>query len=170
MFTAALVALALLAAPAQDPPRPRPFPGAPAPAAAQPTQPDPSAAQTAAQVAPQGAVDADTGVPLYPDAVLLGKYEAGPGQPFYIYGSQSAYANVVEFYRGVLKDRGRALFGGPMHQFDLGRYRRETMALQPAVTVKDYLWNGREGYAHVDGLASTKYPTIIQIVPAPPAR
>lgn len=166
MFTAAL-ALALLAAPAQDPPRPRPFPGAPAPPAAERAQPDPSAAP---QTAAPGNVDADTGVPLYPGAVLLGKYEAGPGQPFYIYGSQSTYANVVEFYRGVLKDRGRALFGGPMHQFDLGRYRRETMALQPAVTVKDYLWNGREGYVHVDGLASTKYPTIIQIVPAPPAR
>ena len=166
MFTAVFAALALAVAPAQDPPRPRPFPGAPAPTSAQPAQPDPSAPQAAAQ----GSVDAETGVALYPDAVFLGKYEAGPGQPFYIYGSQSAYANVVEFYRGVLKDRGRALFGGPMHQFDLGRYRRETMALQPAVTVKDYLWNGREGYVHVDGLASTKYPTIIQIVPAPAAR
>ena len=169
MFTAAFVALALLAAPAQDPPRPRPFPGAPAPSSqpAESAQPDqPAAPQTTAQ----GAADPNTGVALYPDAVLLGTYEAGPGQPFYVYGSQSAYTNVVEFYRGVLKDRGRQLFGGPMHQFDLGRYRRETMTLQPAVTVKDYTWNGREGYVHVDGLASTKYPTIIQIVPAPAAR
>lgn len=167
MFTAVFVALALTAAPAQDPPRPRPFPGAPPPPATQPAQPDQPAAP---QAAVQGGVDINTGVALYPDAVLLGTYEAGPGQPFYVYGSQSTYANVVEFYRGTLKDRGRQLFGGPMHQFDLGRYRRETMTLQPAVTVKDYLWNGREGYIHVNGLASTKYPTIIQIVPAPAVR
>jgi hypothetical protein len=105
-------------------------------------------------------------VPLYPGAVLLGRFEANPGQPFYLYGTASSYANVVEFYRGVLKERGRQLFGGPMHQFDLGRFRRETMALQPAVTVKDYLWNGREGYVHVDGLEVVKFPTVIQVVPA----
>ena len=167
MLTAALVALALAAAPAQDPPRPRPFPGSAPPPATQPATP----ADTAPQTAPaQGAVDPETGVPLYPDAVLIGKYEAGPGQPFYLYGSQSAYANVVEYYRGTLKDRGRALFGGPMHQFDLGRYRRETMMLQPALTVKDYTWNGREGYIHIDGLSMSKFPTVIQIVPAPPVR
>jgi hypothetical protein len=172
MFTAALAALALAVAPAQDPPRPRPFPGsAPPPSSStsssQPATPSGAAPQTAAA---QGAVDPDTGVPLYPDAVLIGKFEAGPGQPFYLYGSQSSYTNIVEFYRGALKDRGRALFGGPMHQFDLGRYRRETMVLQPAVTVKDYTWNGREGYIHVDGLATTKFPTVIQIAPAPPVR
>ena len=166
-MTAALVALALASVPAQDPPRPRPFPGAAPPPAAQPATPSDTAPQAASV---QGKVDPETGVPLYPDAVLIGKFEASPSQPFYLYGSQSAYANVVEFYRGVLKDRGRELFDGPMHQFDLGRYRRETMMLQPALTVKDYLWNGREGYVHVDGLATSKFPTVIQIVPAPPVR
>ena len=107
---------------------------------------------------------------MYPGAVLLSQYEAGPGQQMFVYGTSSGYANVVEYYKGVLKDRGRQLFDGPMHQFDLGRYRRETMMLQPALTVKDYTWNGRDGFIHVTGRQIVKYPTVIQIVPAGPER
>ena len=140
---------------------PRPFPGAPArPSAQTPASQPPDQTQAAGP-----AIDPAAGVPLYPGAVLIGKFDANPAQPFYLYGTTSAYANVVEYYRGVLKDRGRQLFGGPMHQFDLGRFRRETMALQPALTVKDYTWNGREGYVHVNGLEVVKYPTVIQVVP-----
>ena len=140
---------------AQNPPRPRPFPGTAAPP---PSQTQPKA----------GGLDPATGVALYPGAVLLGKFDASPSQPFYIYGTSAAYATVVEYYKTVLKDRGRQLFDGPMHQFDLGRFRRETMALQPALTVKDYTWNGREGYVHVTGRQIVKYPTVIQIVPVTP--
>ena len=157
--TAALLAGVLAAATtltAQQ--APRPFPGAPSRPAAQPP-----ASQTPDQTAP--AIDPAIGVPLYPGSVLLGKFDANPAQPFYLYGTTSAYANVVEYYRQVLKDRGRQLFDGPMHQFDLGRFRRETMALQPALTVKDYTWNGREGYVHVNGLEVVKFPTVIQVVP-----
>jgi len=150
-------AFAPASAHAQNPPRPRPFPGA-APPSAQTTPADPADPDPA------------LGVPMYPGAVLLSQYEAGPAQQMFLYGTSSGYANVVEYYRGVLKDRGRQLFGGPMHQFDLGRYRRETMMLQPAVTVKDFTWNGREGYVHVSGRQIVKYPTIIQIVPAGPER
>jgi hypothetical protein len=151
----AIVALAFSATvAAQDPPRPRPFPGATPPA----TQTTPADADPA------------LGVPIYPGAVLLSQYEAGPGQQMFLYGTSSGYANVVEYYRGVLKDRGRELFGGPMHQFDLGRYRRETMMLQPALTVKDFTWNGREGFIHVTGRQMVKYPTVIQVVPAGPER
>lgn len=141
----------------QNPPRPRPFPGAQTPAA------EAAQAQT-----PQGQVDPALGMQLYPGAELLATYDAGPNQKMYIYGSASTYANVVEFFKTTLKDRGRQLFDGPMHQFDLGRYRRETMMLQPALTVKDYTWNGRDGYVHVSGRQIVKYPTIIQIVPAAP--
>ena len=145
---------------AQDPPRPRPFPGTTAPAA-----------QTNPQQPPQpGGMSAVAGVPLFAGAELLGEYQAGPNQQMFIYGTSGAYATVVEFYKTALRDGGRRLFGGPMHQFDLGRYRRETMTLQPAVTVKDFTWNGREGYVHVSGRQIVKYPTIIQIVPAPPER
>jgi hypothetical protein len=155
VLAAAALAVAATAA-GQNPPRPRPFPGATPPA----------------QTTPADPADADPalGVPMYPGAVLLSQYEAGPGQQMFLYGTSSGYANVVEYYRGVLKDRGRQLFGGPMHQFDLGRYRRETMMLQPAVTVKDFTWNGREGFVHVTGRQIVKYPTVIQIVPAGPER
>lgn len=140
----------------QGPPPPRPFPGASTPTQAQtPQQPAPGAAH---------------GVPLYPGAELLNTYEPGPGQQMYIYGTSAAFATVVEYYKAALRDGGRRLFGGPMQQFDLGRYRRETMTLQPAVTVKDFTWNGREGYVHVSGRQIVKYPTIIQVVPAPPER
>lgn len=145
---------------AQNPPRPRPFPGT-APPATQP-QTAPAKGRQAA------AADPMTRVPLYPGAQLLGKFDANPNQPFYVYGTSAAYATVVEFYRTTLKDRGRQLFEGPMHQFDLGRFRRETMTLQPAVTVKDYTWNGREGYVHVTGRQIVKYPTVIQVVPVTP--
>lgn len=144
---------------AQNPPRPRPFPGS-----------GTSAAETPAPQTPQGQVDPALGLPLYPGAELLGKYAAGPNQQMYVYGSSAVYAAVVEFYKTALKDRGRQLFDGPMHQFDLGRYRRETMTLQPALTVKDYTWNGRDGYVHVTGRQIVKYPTVIQIVPAAPER
>lgn len=162
--TAALLAFVLAAATAlaaQGPPRPRPFPGA-----AQPST------QTApAQGRPQApAADPSLGIPLYPGAELLGTYEAGPNQQMHIYGSSAVFTTVVEFYRTALRDRGRQLFGGPMHQFDLARYRRETMMLQPAVTVKDFTWNGREGYVHVSGRQIVKYPTVIQVVPAMPER
>ncbi|HEX6322887.1 MAG TPA: hypothetical protein VFZ36_04110 [Vicinamibacterales bacterium] len=155
VLSSAVAAHALAAASAggQNPPRPRPFPGA-APPSAQTTPADPAEADPA------------LGVPMYPGAVLLSRYEAGPGQQMFLYGTSSGYANVVEYYRGVLKDRGRELFGGPMHQFDLGRYRRETMMLQPAVTVKDFTWNGRDGFVHVTGRQIVKYPTVIQVVPA----
>lgn len=161
---AALVVVVLASATlaAQNPPRPRPFPGTAAPATGTQTRP------AQGQVPQAAAVDSVTGVPLYPGSQLLGKFDASPNQPFYVYGTSAAYATVVEFYRTTLKERGRQLFAGPMHQFDLGRFRRETMTLQPAVTVKDYTWNGREGYVHVTGRQIVKYPTVIQIVPVTP--
>ena len=155
---------------AQNPPAPRPFPGAPPPPPSERPAPQPTDIPADDAAAAQAAVDAATGVPLYPGAVLLTQYSAGPNQQVYLYGSASTFSNVVEYYKGVLKDRGRELFRGPMHQFDLGRYRRETMTLQPSVTVKDFTWNGREGYAHANGRDIVKYPTVIQIVPAGPER
>ena len=162
---AVLAAVALLAVAmpqTQSPPPPRPFPGSTAPQT-KPAQPQ----QTA--TAPQ-AGNTIQGIPLYPGSELLGKFEPGPGQEMFLYGTSAMFPTVVEFYKTALKDGGRKLFGGPMQQFDIGRYRRETMTLQPAVTVKDYTWNGREGYVHVSGRQIVKYPTVIQIVPAPPER
>ena len=150
---------------AQNPPRPRPFPGTAAPPAAPATPATSSSTQTRPQSA---SVDPATGVPLYPGAQLLNKFAASPNQSFYIYGTSAAYVTVVEYYKTVLKEKGRQLFDGPMHQFDLGKFRKETMTLPPAVTVKDFTWNGREGYLHVTGRQMVKYPTVIQIVPVTP--
>ena len=49
--------------------------------------------------------------------------------------------------------------------FLIGRFREETMAFPPGVTVKDYTWGGSEGYLAVKGSVGTRYRTIIQIVP-----
>jgi hypothetical protein len=54
----------------------------------------------------------------------------------------------------------------PMQQFDLGRFQEESMAYPPSVVVKDYTWNGSEGYLFVVGVQEKRYKTIIQIVPA----
>ena len=162
---AAVLALAIGSAAtllAQEPPRPRPFPGGTTPPATQtPTAPRP-------QTPGAANVDPATGIALYPGAQLLGRFDASPNQQFYVYGTSALYATVVEYYKTVLKEKGRQLFQGPMHQFDIGRFRKETMTLQPGVTVKDYTWNGREGYVHVTGRQIVKYPTVIQIVPVTP--
>ena len=56
-----------------------------------------------------------------------------------------------------------------MHMFDIGRFREETMAFPPSVTVKDYTWAGSLGYLNPKrGAEPARFRTIIQIVPAPP--
>jgi len=35
------------------------------------------------------------------------------------------------------------------------------------VTIKDYTWNGSDGYLNPTPGATDRYPTIIQIVPTP---
>ena len=51
------------------------------------------------------------------------------------------------FYRTTLKQKGEVLFESPpTHQFETGRFRDETMAFPPSVTIKDYTWGGSAGY------------------------
>jgi hypothetical protein len=53
--------------------------------------------------------------------------------------------------------------------FDLARFREQTMAFPPSVTVKDYTWGGLQGYLNPKaGANPARYRTIIQIVPLPP--
>jgi hypothetical protein len=50
----------------------------------------------------------------------------------------------------------------------VGRFREETMAFPPGVSVKDYTWGGSAGYLNPKLVAKPeRYRTIIQIVPAP---
>jgi hypothetical protein len=77
----------------------------------------------------------------------------------------------VAYYRTLLKDRGDLVFEEPpVYQFDLGRFREDTMAFPPSVTVKDYTWGGMGGFLNpTPGAEPQRFRTIIQIVPAPAA-
>jgi hypothetical protein len=69
-----------------------------------------------------------------------------------------------------LKQRGELVFEAPaIHMFEIGRFREETMAFPPSVTVKDYTWGGSQGYLNPKrGAKPARFSTIIQIVPVPP--
>jgi hypothetical protein len=122
------------------------------------------------QVAPAATTsESPIAAPLYPAAQFLEVIDAGKGQQFHLYGTDAPFTEIVAYYKTTLKNGGRVLFQAPaMHQFDLGRYQEDTMAYPPSVVIKDYTWNGAEGYLHVSGAASKRYKTIIQIVPAGP--
>jgi len=155
-------------------PAPFPRPGqSSAPETPRGTAPQPSPVQPVP--APQAAApdgvptEATLGAPIYPSAQYLESYDAGRGQRFYIFGSQSDFLQIVSFYRTILKQRGELIFEEPpVHMFDLGRFREETMAFAPSVTVKDYTWNGSQGYLNPKRAGSpARFKTVIQIVPAP---
>jgi len=138
-------------------PVPKPFPTAGA------GQTPPPATPPAAPASPSA-----TALPVYPAAQFLEIIDAGKGQQFHLYGTDASFAEIVGYYKTTLKSSGRVLFQGPlMHQFDLGRFDEASMAYPPSVVIKDYTWNGSEGYLHVSGTTSTRYRTVIQIVPAP---
>ncbi len=138
---------------------------APAPAPAVPAQ---TAATPGTDVAP---TEAQLGFPIYPTAVYLRSYDAGRGQRYYIYGVGSPFAEMVNYYRNVLKEKGNLVFEvPPTHVFEIGRFREETMAFPPGVTVKDYTFSGSAGYPNPrPGQQPERFPTLIQIVPPPAA-
>lgn len=155
-------------------PQPFPRPGTPpppvtpAPPAAPPQQPLP------APGAPQGTgepAEGSLGIVMYPAAQFITSYDAGKGQRYYLYGTMAPYAEIVQYFRNTLRQRGDEVFQQPpVHQFDLGRFREETMAFPPSVTVKDYTWSGRGGYLNpTRGAQPARFPTIIQVVPNLPA-
>ena len=87
------------------------------------------------------------GVPLYPGAQFIASYDAGRGQRFHLFGSAAAFEVLVSYYRTLLKQRGDLVFPVPAtHQFDIGRFREETMAFPPSVTIKDYESAVSQGY------------------------
>ncbi len=135
---------------------------APSPAPTQPKVQPPADAATEA-----GPTDAQLGVRIYPGARFLGSYDAGRGQRFYLFGTLQPFAEMVAFYRTELKDKGELVFDvPPTHMFDIGKFREETMAFPPSVTIKDYTVGG--GYANPKpGTMPTAFPTVIQIVPPP---
>jgi hypothetical protein len=173
------VTLLLAATLAQQPPAPQPFPRAgtpqpthPAdPATTQPSTPRPTAPPTGStstspnQEASPG--ESQLGVPLYPGAQFLASYDAGRGQRYYLFGSTASFLDVVTFYRNGLKQRGDLVFDAPAtHQFDLGRFREETMAFPPSVTIKEFQSQVSQGYPNPrPNTEPARFPTVIQIVP-----
>lgn len=73
----------------------------------------------------------------------------------------------MSYYRTLLKQRGELVFAVPAtHEFDIGRFREETMAFPPSVTIKDYESAVSQGYPNPKpGGQPPRFPTIIQIVP-----
>jgi len=160
---AGAVALAGLLGPAAwaQVPVPRPFPKPGEPPTTQPQAP-------AARSEPIAGVptEADLGLPIYPASEFIASYDAGFGQRYYLFGTNAPYRDIVSYYKTVLKKGGDELFDEPpVYLFEMGRFREETMAFPPGVTVKDYTWGGSEGYLVVKGSVGTRYRTIIQIVP-----
>jgi hypothetical protein len=161
--------LALLVAAALAQPVPQPFPRtgppAPAPATAEP----PPAADPATPVDP-GPDEATLGAPVYPGAQFIASYDAGRGQRFYLYGTAASFVTTVGYYRNVLKNRGELVFEAPAtHQFDIGRFREQTMAFPPSVTIKDFESAVSKGYPTPrPGVAPAQFRTVIQIVPVVP--
>ena len=122
----------------------------------------------ASQAPPGTPTEATLGMPIYPGAKFIDSYDAGRGQRYYLFGATADFAQIVTFYRTTLKQRGELVFEVPaIHMFEVGRFREETMAFPPGVTVKDY---APDGYLNPrPGAPTERFRTIIQIVPSPPA-
>ncbi len=173
----------MLAALLGQQPTPQPFPR---PGAGQPTRPDPATApvpaapagqsgQSPAPQAPPAAAatpagdsapsEAALGVQVFPGSQFLTSYDAGRGQRFYLYGTSGSFVAVVTYYRQLLKQRGELVFEAPAtQQFDIGRFREETMAFPPSVTVKEFQSQVSQGYPNPRPNAQpARFPTVIQI-------
>lgn len=154
------------------PPVPLPFPGSTQTATG--AKPTPAATPLAG-----GATDGSTvdpllaGIPLYPGVQLLMTTELrNPGegartQRVFVFGTNDAYAGIVNFYRTFLKRNGEEVSRVPaIQQFDLGSFDANTMAQRPSVIVKDYTWPEPQGYLHADGKVEKRFKSVVQIIPA----
>lgn len=152
---------------------------APQPGARPAPQPPPAPRTGAAPTQPAVAEPANDGrpsdkelwgIPVYPSAVFLRAYDAGRGQRYYIFGTMVPFAELVTYYRNITKDKGDLVFEvPPTHVFEVAKFREETMAFPPTVTVKDYTFSGSGGYPNPKpGTQPERFPTLIQIVPPPP--
>ena len=169
---AAVVSLGLTPANAQTP-VPFPKPGQPQKPA--PQSPPPVTSERPASPAAPAATQANQpteamlGMPIYPGADFIASFDAGRGQRYFLFGTNATFAEIVNYYKTTLKQRGELVYDEPpVHMFDVGRFREETMAFPPGVSVKDYTWGGSAGYLNPKRSAQPeRYRTIIQIVPAP---
>jgi hypothetical protein len=139
-------------------------------AAAQNASSQPSSTQGIDPLRPEPTpTEATLGVPLFPTGQFLRSYDAGRGQRFYLFGAAESFAEVVAYYKTVLRQRGFFVFEiPPTHSFEVGRFRAETMNFPPGVTVKDFTNSGSQGYPNPKpGGQPARFPTLIQIIPVP---
>jgi hypothetical protein len=170
-----VVGVVVLAASTAAAQTPQPFPRPATPSTQKPSAPLPAPAAPSAPAVPATPADptipneAMLGAPIYPSAVYLTSYDAGRGQRFYLFGVNVPYTELVAYYKTVLKQKGDELFQAPpTHQFDTGRFRDEAMAFAPSLTIKDYTHGGSAGFPNPKpGATPERFPTVIQIVPAP---
>jgi hypothetical protein len=113
------------------------------------------------------------GVAVYPGAQFLASYDAGLNQRYYLFGTTASFAELVGYYRTQTGEKGDLVFKDPpTHMFTggtLARFRDETMAFPPSVTVKDWTSGGSPGYPNPKiGTQPQRFPTVIMIVPPPP--
>jgi hypothetical protein len=153
----------------QQRPAPPAQPQRPAPAAAAPAAPSAVAAKPQPAADPNRPSAVTTYFPVYPSAQMIGSYDAGRGQRYYLFGTTSPFNDIVTYYRTQLDEKGTLVFREPpTHMFEVGRFREETMAFPPGVTVKDWTWGGSQGYPNPKlGAQPARFPTIIMIVPPP---
>jgi hypothetical protein len=177
LLTAFLSTVAAAGAIAQTP---QPFPRAgttqaqkPAPPAA--PAPAPTAVVQPSQVPsvpldPNAPTPATLGVTVFPGAQFFSSYDAGRAQRYYIFGTTASFAEVTAYYRTQTGERGELVFKDPpTHMFTggtLARYRDETMAFPPSVTVKDWTTSGGYPNPKIAGQPQ-RFPTVIMIVPPP---
>ena len=82
--------------------------------------------------------EAALGVPIYPRR-SSSRLRRRPRPALLPLRHQRDVRDIVEYYRTALKQRGELVYDEPpVHMFDVGRFREETMAFPPGVTVKDY--------------------------------
>jgi hypothetical protein len=166
-----LVLLVMLAQTPVPFPRPGTATRPPAPAAPPPqTQTPPRVLPGQSAPAPDVPNEASLGTPVYPGAEFVASFDAGKGQRYYLFGTNASFPEIVNYYKTILKQKGELVYEEPaIHQFDTGKFKEETMAFPPSVTVKDYTWGGSAGYLNPKrGRQPARFKTIIQIVPIPP--
>ena len=110
-FRACLMAAVVVAASTLSAQTPQPFPRPNTPSTQKPPAPVAPQAPLAPQAPSSGAAsgaptEAMLGAPLYPSAVYLTSYDAGRGQRFYLFGVSVPYAELVAYYKTVLKQKG----------------------------------------------------------------
>ncbi len=156
---------------AQQPPRPAQQPAPQQPPAQKPAAPKPATTPATPLPATGEPTEATLGLPVYPTAQFIASFDAGRGQRYYLFGTTQSFDAMVAYYRTYLKDRGDRVFEEPpTHMFEVGRFRDETMAFPPGITIKDYTWGGSKGYPNPKrGTEPERFPTVIMVVPAPAA-